>query len=90
MTWEEMWTRAAMAEARALDYSHSQTEAFLLGARWARLPLPSEGCACTPAGLNPWPYTEEEVEYEPACPIHSTHLYDPRRGEWVSIEEVRQ
>lgn len=45
---------------------------------------PQGGCACTPhwqdAGAG---YTEFVPEYEPDCPVHSYHLYDPRNGEWI-------
>ncbi|WP_016695010.1 hypothetical protein [Rhodococcus rhodochrous] len=56
-----------------------------------RLPLPDPngGCVCTwhtqDAGCG---YTEVIPEYEPACPEHSTHLYDPRTGMW--IDDPRQ
>ena len=46
--------------------------------------LPVEGCACTShvqdAGGG---YFEHLLEYEPACPEHSEHLWDPRQGMWV-------
>ncbi|NKT91772.1 hypothetical protein GS854_01645 [Rhodococcus hoagii] len=48
------------------------------------LPDPKGGCVCTghtqDAGGG---YTEHLLEYEPACPEHSQHLYDPRIGEWI-------
>ncbi|WP_029292241.1 hypothetical protein [Cellulomonas sp. HZM] len=48
------------------------------------LPDPTAGCCCIwhdqDAGGG---YTETVVEYEPACPEHSEHLYDPRTGTWV-------
>lgn len=25
----------------------------------------------------------DEVEYEPTCPVHSEHLFDPRKGMWI-------
>lgn len=28
-------------------------------------------------------HTEYLQEYEPKCPVHSYHLFDPRKGEWV-------
>lgn len=53
------------------------------------LPDPKGGCTC-------WLPPEEwdtsyygiaepgsQMEYDPACPEHSDHLYDPRSGEWV-------
>lgn len=54
----------------------------------AVLPLPDGGCVCTfheqDAGGG---YTEYLLEYEPACPDHSTHLWDPKQGEWVLQSE---
>jgi hypothetical protein len=48
------------------------------------LPDPMGGCVCTPhdqdAGGG---YVEHLLEYDPACPEHSEHLYDPRTGVWV-------
>lgn len=31
-------------------------------------------------------YTEVVPEYEPSCPVHSEHLFDPRTGMWVLRE----
>jgi hypothetical protein len=28
-------------------------------------------------------YYEAIAEYDPACPVHSHHLYDPKKNEWV-------
>lgn len=28
-------------------------------------------------------YVEHLLEYDPACPEHSDHLYDPRSGTWI-------
>ena len=54
----------------------------------AALPLPGDGCSCTPheqdAGGG---YTEYLLEYEPACPEHSEHLWDPTQGAWVLRSE---
>ena len=54
----------------------------------AALPLPDGGCVCTPheqdAGGG---HTEYLLEYEPACPEHSEHLWDPKRGMWVLRSE---
>lgn len=56
--------------------------------RGRAFPDPKDGCACTPhwqdAGGG---YTEFVPEYEPACPEHSYHLYDPRTDEWVLRSE---
>lgn len=48
-----------------------------------RLPGPGDGCQCTgysqDAGGG---YFEHIDEYEPACPEHSEHVYNPRTGTW--------
>lgn len=47
--------------------------------------LPDDGCLCTPYSQDAGGgYFELLAEYEPACPVHSEHLYDPRTGAWVS------
>jgi len=47
------------------------------------LPKPGDGCQCTPiwqdAGGG---HTELLAEYEPSCPEHSEHVWDPRTGRW--------
>jgi hypothetical protein len=64
-------------------------------ARYAVVKLPEANgrCICTShaqdAGCG---YTEMVLEYEPACPEHSQHVYDPRAGAWIehpSIEEAQ-
>lgn len=51
------------------------------------LPLPDDGCACTPHSQDAGGgYVEYLLEYEPACPEHSTHLWDPLLGTWVERE----
>lgn len=41
-------------------------------------------CTCTPhdqdAGGG---YVEHLLEYDPACALHSYHLYDPKSGTWI-------
>lgn len=53
------------------------------------LPDPTGGCVCTPhwqdAGGG---HTEFVPEYEPACPEHSEHLYNPRTGIWEIARTV--
>ncbi|RDI32427.1 hypothetical protein DEU38_103160 [Rhodococcus sp. AG1013] len=55
------------------------------------LPDPNGGCVCTAhtqdAGGG---YTEHLLEYEPACPEHSQHLYDPRLGEWIHRPDTEE
>ena len=54
----------------------------------AALPLPGDGCACTPHAQDAGGgYTEYLLEYEPACPEHSEHLWDPKQGVWVLRSE---
>ena len=54
----------------------------------AALPLPVDGCACTPHEQSAGGvYTEYLLEYEPACPEHSEHLWDPTQGAWVLRSE---
>lgn len=52
------------------------------------LPDPEGGCCCTwhaqDAGGG---HTEYLMEYEPACPEHSEHVYNPRTGIWERAEE---
>jgi hypothetical protein len=56
--------------------------AFEEGVRWAFTKAAS--CTCTPAPQDAGGgYTEYLTEYEPTCPEHSTHLYDPRTGNWI-------
>lgn len=52
------------------------------------LPDPKGGCICwLPSEM--WdtsyygiPEPGSQMEYDPACPEHSVHLYNPRLGEW--------
>ena len=54
----------------------------------AALPLPGDGCSCTPHEQSAGGvYTEYLLEYEPACPEHSEHLWDPTQGVWVLRSE---
>lgn len=59
-----------------------QADAIL--ARWPVLAGGDAGCQCIPhwqdAGGG---YTEYVPEYEPSCPEHSEHLWNPRTGQWV-------
>lgn len=52
------------------------------------LPNPKGGCACgwhsQDAGGG---YTEILAEYEPTCPEHSKHVYNPRTGVWELPEQ---
>lgn len=55
-----------------------------LAERDAEVTDEAAGCTCTPywqdAGGG---YTEYVPEYEPSCPEHSQHVWNPRTGEWV-------
>ena len=52
------------------------------------LPDSQGGCTCIPfdqdAGEG---YVEHLLEYDPACPEHSTHVYDPRTGTWIGRDK---
>ena len=63
----------------------SADQVVMDNADWQRrlLPDPEGGCCCTwhsqYAGGG---HTEYLMEYEPACPEHSEHVYNPRTGIW--------
>jgi len=47
------------------------------------LPDPAGGCVCEHYTENRGGvYSETMMEYEPACPEHSQHVYNPRTGVW--------
>lgn len=47
------------------------------------LPKVDGGCCCTPFSQSAGGvYTEYLLEYDPACPEHSEHVYNPRTGVW--------
>lgn len=47
------------------------------------LPDPKGGCCCASYSEDRGGgYFELMLEYEPACPEHSVHLYNPRTGVW--------
>lgn len=79
--WQE---RAEKAEAPSDD------QVAMDNADWQGrlLPDPKGGCCCTwhsqDAGGG---HTECLMEYEPACPEHSEHVYNPRTGIWERAEE---
>lgn len=55
------------------------------------LPDPHGGCACVwhpPSNDPAEPHISfpPELEYEPACPVHSHHVYNPRTGVWDLAE----
>jgi hypothetical protein len=50
--------------------------------------LPTTGCACTARTQNAGGgYYEHLLEYEPACPEHSEHIWNPRTGMWELLAE---
>lgn len=64
----------------------------LTAAEARELPDPTAGCSCT-WHVERDPYEPHiparyEQEYDPACPEHSKHLYEPRQGEWVLRSSV--
>lgn len=65
-------------------------EWFTQGARYSsRLPRPGDGCQCSwhtqDAGGG---HFETIQEYEPSCPEHSEHVYNPKAGVWESSASV--
>ena len=62
------------------DYARALAEAGLLH---DALPTPADGCQCSghsqDAGGG---YVEFLMEYEPSCPEHSEHVWNPRTGMW--------
>ena len=60
------------------------------------LPDPKGGCSCW-LPSEQWdtsyygiPEPGSQAEYDPACPEHSHHVYDPRQGEWVDAKRQAQ
>lgn len=48
-------------------------------------------CLCEPYdNYAGGPYVESMLEYNPECPVHSHHLYDPRQGIWVMAKRPHQ
>lgn len=87
LPWSSLAQKRAEWEAEQSETSDEQIA--MDNADWqARLlPDPKGGCCCTwhsqDAGGG---YTEYLMEYEPACPEHSTHVYNPRTGVWEHAE----
>lgn len=48
----------------------------------APLPVPGDGCSCTGHRQDYGGYVEYLLQYEPACPEHSEHVWNPRTGIW--------
>lgn len=46
------------------------------------LPTPADGCQCTGHSQDYGGYVEFLLEYEPSCPEHSEHVWNPRTGMW--------
>jgi len=62
-----------------------------LAAVWSdiRLPDPTGGCVCSfESEDRGGGHSELVPEYEPACPVHSEHVYDPKTGVWVLRSEI--
>lgn len=55
---------------------------FLRGVSAAPLPMPGDGCLCTGHCQDYGGYVEHLLQYEPACPEHSEHVWNPRTGIW--------
>lgn len=85
--------RDAKEEAESItnEGADNRTEQMLEMVMWTLdqidghvIPLPdADECTCTiheqDAGAG---YREQLMEYDPACPEHSEHVYNPRKGEW--------
>ena len=53
-------------------------------------PDPAGGCVCGSYSEDRGGgYHETLQEYDPACPVHSVHVYNPRTGVWVDAESPR-
>jgi hypothetical protein len=82
---------------RYLHYMGQQTSPPL-DAEWLQWPATvlwnpdqaTNGCTCIPhdqyAGGG---HTERLVEYDPACPVHSEHVYNPRTGVWQFADPAK-
>lgn len=90
----------AFVEQRVID-SQKYGEAPYAPITWAdvdralalppALPDPHGGCICPwyPPSRDPAePHISfpAEQEYEPACPVHSHHVYNPRTGAWDLVD----
>jgi len=63
-----------------------------LAAVWSdiRLSHPKGGCVCSfESEDRGGGHSELVQEYEPACPVHSEHVYDPKTGVWVLRSEIQ-
>lgn len=53
------------------------------------LPDPTKGCCCVDRSQDHGEGRIEYLaEYNPACPEHSDHVYDPRTGTWIHRTDV--
>lgn len=76
---ERVLTEHALADVALAWFAAARDESGRL------LPDPAGGCVCTRyAEDRGGGYSETVGEYDPACPVHSFHVYDPRAGEWVA------
>lgn len=53
------------------------------------LPGPGDGCVCTGHSHDYGGYVEYLMEYDPSCPEHSVHVWNPRTGAWEHAEPDR-
>lgn len=75
----------AITPQTSVNFTVAELEAEVERLRAKTLPTDLTKCIC------PWDsedrgggHSEIVAEYEPACPVHSEHVYDPRAGEWIA------
>lgn len=54
------------------------------------LPTPADGCQCTGHSQDYGGYVEFLTEYEPSCPEHSEHVWNPRTGMWEHAVDLAE
>lgn len=76
--------RATPSKARMVPAAESSAPEVPAAEVARVLPDPNGGCVCSFYSEDRGGgYSELVQEYEPACPVHSDHLYDPRTGVWI-------
>jgi hypothetical protein len=77
---------------RWIEVSLDALDAALDGAQWVPCMLvvnPKGVCTCHYHDSDPLS-GPPDVEYEPSCPVHSEHVYDPRTGRWVFADHAKR
>lgn len=92
------WSLSDLCVCTALcpEVEAGETEPWMWGdtsrptGRSRGLPGPKDGCCCAWYSEDRGGgYFETIQEYDPACPEHSEHVYDPRTGMWEHAPEPR-